>query len=146
MTYTTTFRATARTALLAFLDAWKTADATIQQTYRARPRTLHAPCAFIGDWRESVNFDAQLGTRTPTVDIHLISGQYDNAESMDRQDVLVDGFLSYVGNHSRVSIGVIIVVSIADAEVTLPGRDGASTATYLDSIVSLTLDAAEGGL
>lgn len=147
MTVSTTYRADARTAVDGFLTAFQAANPTLLfSTYRARPGSLHPPCAFVGDFREpSIGLDMSIVTRQPQIEVWLVQGEYDNAETMDRQDILVDAFISYLANNPHVGSGVLISLGTDDREVTLTGPGG-STATYLATVVTLGLDIQEGGL
>lgn len=147
MTVASTFRHDARVALAAFLEAFRVANPTLlTQTYGARPGSLYPPCAFVGDWREpTISLDMQLVTRLPQVELLLVQGEYDNAETMDRQDILTDAFVSYLANHPHVGNGVIISLGTDDREVTFSGPGG-SSATYLLTAVTVALDIQEGGL
>ena len=147
MTVASTYRTDARVALATLLDNFRIANPTLlNQTYRARPGTLHPPCAFIGDWREpTIALDMSIVTRLPLVDLVLVQGEYDNAETMDRQDVLTDAFLSYLANNAHQGNGVITRLSTSDAEVTF-SAPGGLVVHYLTTIVAVELDIQEGGL
>jgi hypothetical protein len=150
VTVSTTYRADARAALFAYLQAFQTAynataadKAKIQQTYRARPATMNPPALFVGTWRESISLDMQLVGRQAQVDILLVQGIYDNAETMDRQDGLTDAFISYMANHPYVGVGTNLSLLTLDQEITL---SGGSSAVYLGTAVTLSLNIQEGGL
>ena len=149
MTYSTTFRAGVRAALNTSLQAFLAANPTLlRQVYRARPASLNPPCAFVGNWREpSITLDTSIATRKPIIELIFVQGEYDNAETMDRQDVLTDAAVSYFGDSAQAHIasGVILSMSLDDTEITFTGTGG-STATYLTSVLTLALDIAEGGL
>jgi len=148
MTYTTSARADVRSALKTALEAFQAANPTLlTHTYRARPGSLTPPSAFIGTWSERVVLDMQLGTRLPTLEVVLVQGTYDNAESMDRADVLADAFISYFGDgsHSRLGPAVILTMDTDDSEVTLTGANG-SSAVYLTTVVRFGLDIQQGGI
>ena len=147
MTVATTYRADARVALNTLLSSFLAANPTLlNQVYRARPKTLHPPCAFIGDWHEpTITLDMSIVTRLPQVDLVLVQGEYDNAETMDAQDVLTDAFISYLANNAHQGNGVITRLSTADAEVNF-SAPGGSVVHYLTTIVTVELDIQEGGL
>lgn len=147
MAVATTYRTDARVALNTLLTNFQAANPTLlNQVYRARPATLHPPCAFIGDWREpTISLDMSIITRLPQVDLVLVQGEYSNAETMDRQDVLSDAFVSYLANNAHQGNGVIVRLSTSDAEVTF-SAPGGSTVHYLTTIFTVELDIAEGGL
>lgn len=146
MTVSTTYRANARTTGLAYLTAFQAANPTLLLAVsRARPGSIHAPCAWIGDWGETVDFSMQLLTREPQIEFWFVQGEYDNAQTMDAQDVLDDAWLSYISNNPHFGNGVIISASSSDREVTF-GGPGGSTATYLATVWTLGLNIQEGGL
>ena len=147
MTYTSTYRAAVRTALNTDLQTFQAAHPTLlNQVYRALPRSVTAPCAWIGDFTEpAIYMSAAVVTRQPQVEIILVQGEYENAATADAQDVLVDTFLSYAVNLNTVGPGVVIGIATADRELTFGGAGG-STARYLATVVTLTLDLMEGGI
>lgn len=148
MTYSTTARADVRGALKTAIDAFKAANPTlVTQTYSARPGSLTTPSIFVGHWSERIGLDMQLATRLPTLEVWLIQGTYQNEQSMGRADVLADAFISYFGDGSHAYLGPAVIVGMEtdDREVTLSGANGA-TAVYLATVVSLSLDIAQGGI
>lgn len=150
MTVATTYRTDARAALATLLENFRTANPTLLlQTYPSVPMSVHVPCAWVGRWREpSISLDMSLVTRQPQVELVLAQGEYDNAQTMVRMDVLVDTFVSYLANLSGGRVGangVLIGLATDEAELTLSGPGG-SSATYMTTIVTLTLDIQEGGL
>lgn len=145
-TYVTTARAGVRSALNTALTAFQVANPTLlNQVYRARPASLSPPSAFIGHWSERVVLEQQLGTRLPTIEVWLVQGTYDNAETMDRLDVLADAFIAYFGDPTHAYLGdaVITAIDTDDREVTLSGANG-SSAQYLATVASLALDIQQG--
>jgi len=93
----------------------------------------------------TITLDMSIVTRLPQVDLVLVQGEYDNAETMDRQDVLTDAFISYLANNAHQGNGVITRLSTSDAEVTF-SAPGGSVVHYLTTIIPVGLDIQEGGL
>src|SRR5690348_6862023 len=98
MAYASTYRAAVRAALNTDLQAFQAANPTLlTQVYRALPRTVTPPCAWVGDFIEPQIFmSAQVVTRQPQVEIALVEGEYENAATADALDLLVDTFLTYL--------------------------------------------------
>lgn len=90
------FRGPMRDAAVALLTDYK-ADADIKlQIYRARPRSLMPPVAFIDRIRETdVSIGVDLFQRTPVVDIVVLHGLFDSGEAVDQADAFVDGFFDW---------------------------------------------------
>jgi len=65
------------------------------QTYRARPRSINPPTAFVDRMRETIVFDG-LRQRTPTVDIVFVWGLFDSGEAVDQRDATIDAFIDWV--------------------------------------------------
>lgn len=95
--FTTACRAAAVTLLKDYAD-----DADLGlQFYRARPASVHAPCAFVDRVRETVAYpaDARLRQRTITVEVVVLWGLFDSGDAVDQRDRFVDGFIDWVTNH-----------------------------------------------
>ena len=153
MTYTSTFRASVRAALATQLEAFRASlsDSTLlRQTYKTRPATLNPPAGFVGHWREStINLDASIATRQPTVELVFAQGIYSNNETVDRLDALMDAAVSYWGDSAQAHIanGVIMGLSTEDADITIPaaGPNGADL-ILMGGVLLLSLNIQEGGL
>src|SRR5438477_8167023 len=117
MTYTSTFRASVRAALATQLEAFRASlsDSTLlRQTYKARPATLNPPCGFVGHWRESaINLDMSIAARRPTVELVFAQGTYNNSETVDRLDALMDAAISYWGDSAQAHIAGGAIISMS---------------------------------
>ncbi len=66
------------------------------QVYRARPRTIKPPTAFVDSIKESITYSGPtLWQRTPTAEVIVIHGIFDSGEAADQKDAFVDGFLEW---------------------------------------------------
>lgn len=147
---TTTFRHDFRTALASLLDSFRAANTTLlSQTYRARPASFHPPLAYIGTLVEPrIDFTSGLRTRLVRAQIALVQGQYDNAETADRLDVLSDTFLDYLtaNPHAINARSVLTPTSAEDVELEIRGTDGKPSVYYAATLVTVESDMAEGRL
>lgn len=136
-----TFRAQFRTALLGILDDFKAANPTlIRQTYQARPKSLHPPCAYVGPFSEPT-IRHEFGnrqSRVPEATLVLVEGIYENAETADKLDELADAMISYLpSQHARVSGSTLLeAISAEDVELDLGGG-----AIYAATIITVRLNA-----
>ncbi len=94
---TLAFRTNVRAGAYALLTGFQTANPTLlHETHPVRPASFRPPLGFVGEINEpSLYADMQTRQRHPRVSIYLVQGSYDNAETVSRQDVLVDAFLDY---------------------------------------------------
>jgi hypothetical protein len=90
--FTTQCREAAVTLLKEYAE-----DASVKlQTYRARPASVNAPCAFVDRVRESVNYLAAAPyQRNVTVEVVVLWGLFDSGDAVDQRDRFVDGFLQW---------------------------------------------------
>lgn len=66
------------------------------QVYAGRPRTIIPPTAFVDGIRESIEYTGPtLHQRTPTVDVIVLHGIWDTADTADQKDAFVDDFLGW---------------------------------------------------
>lgn len=83
------------------------------QVYAGRPRSLHPPTAFVDEMRESVTFAAGFGgDRQPSVDLLLVWGTFDSADTTAQADEFVDGFYAWVADRPHALHPNSIVESI----------------------------------
>jgi len=94
------------------------------QTYRARPASILAPCAFVDRIRESIVYPSSVTfrQRTVTADVLVLWGLFDSGDAADQRDRFIDGFLDWVTDHvhaagDRTTVGV---VAIADEPTYVP--------------------------
>lgn len=102
-----TMRVEMRAAVVTLLETYRTAATIKLQVYRARPRSINPPCAFIDDTRESrVPYgDSSGGAAQRTVQMDVVfvhgprlpqGGSIDSGDAVDQADVAVDGFTELV--------------------------------------------------
>ena len=92
-------------------------DASIKlQIYRARPRSILPPCAFVDLMRETmVTFAGNVFQRTPIVEVVVIHGLFDSGEAVDQRDAFVDGFLPWCFDRPHAfSAGTIMTPTAVD--------------------------------
>lgn len=125
-----TLRVDMRAACVSLLTAYAASASVRLQVYRARPRTLSAPCAFVDVVRESrVYHGVQLVQRTPQADVVIVhgprlpeGGSFDSGVAVDQADAFVDGFTAWV-DASVHAIGpntTIGAVSVEDDPTFVP--------------------------
>ena len=145
------FRTDARTAFASLLAAFAAdfnasapAKSKIQSTHRARPGSYRPPCLYVGEIREPrIEHTMGLRNRDMTIELVLMQGQYDNEQTADRQDVLVDAFHDWLTARPH-AIGPNIVmnqVSTDDAEITV-ATNGAPV-HYFATVFSVNADISE---
>lgn len=83
-----------RAAAIDMLTDYASSASVKLQIYRARPRSVNPPCAFIEGLRETVTFDA-MQERRVQVDITVLHGLFDSGEAVDQRDAFVDGFIDW---------------------------------------------------
>lgn len=145
---TTTFRQDVRSAFAGLLDSFKAANPTLlQQTYRARPGSFHPPLGYVGLINEpSIQHMSGVRRRQVRVQLVLVQGLYDNAETSDRQDVLADTFLDYLtaNPHAINGRSVIDVPSMEDVELTIQAAADKPPLVYAATLVTVESDLVEG--
>ncbi len=125
-----TLRVDMRTAAVTLLTDYAASVSIKLQVYRARPRSVHAPCAFVDVIRESrVYHGVQLVQRTPQADVLIVhgprlpeGGSFDSGVAVDQADAFVDGFTAWV-DASVHAIGpntTIGAVSVEDDPTYIP--------------------------
>lgn len=140
----TTFRVDFRSGLHTLLDNFRTANPTLLlHTYRARPGSLHPPAAYVGPILEP-RIDLTVGptTRLIRAQVALVQGLYDNAETADRLDVLVDTFIQYVADHPHAinNRSVLVPTQAEDVELEMRGVDNKPSLFYAATLLTLESD------
>lgn len=70
------------------------------QVYRARPKKLTPPSAYIDRITEGIDsFTREEGQRTVLVALRVVWGLYDAGDAVDQRDRFVDGFYGWVKDH-----------------------------------------------
>lgn len=69
------------------------------QVYRARPRSIKPPTAFVDGIDETLtDYTITTRQRSPAVSVVVIHGLFDSGEAADQRDTFVDGFLDWVAD------------------------------------------------
>lgn len=121
---TVPFRTQVRAAAVELLEDYAAAENLSLQVYRARPRSINPPTAFIDrivdppiDYLGPQNLQ-----RTTSVEIVILHGLFDGGVAVDQADVFVDGFLRYVAGqvHAAGANTTIAVIEAADESTYVP--------------------------
>ena len=127
-----TLRVDLRAACVALLTDYvaSVVEPPKMQIYRARPRTVAAPSAFIDTIRETrVYQGVQLVQRTAQADVVILhgprlpeGGSFDSGNATDQADRFVDGFVAWVDAnvHQIGSNTTIGAVSVEDDPTYIP--------------------------
>jgi hypothetical protein len=145
-TLNTTFREDCRTALLAALNAWRTANPTLlRKTWPVRPDSYTLgdfPSAAIGDLSESIANSQGIRTRTMTgFSLELVDRVPDNAEAALRMDLLVDAMLDYFNDPHLIS-GTTVIQPVAVDDVR--GVSEATNLQWYGNVISFATNKMEG--
>lgn len=144
----TTFRHDLRTALVTTLESFQASwnagkpdREQVHQVYRARPASLHPPCLYVGPFRTArITHSAGVRTRLVQPQVVAVQGIYDNAETVDRQDTLVDALIEHLTTNVRM-VTETVTQPISDEDVELDLGGGT---VYFATIITLEGDIAEG--
>lgn len=147
MTLRVPFRTDARAAAVSLLTAYGAAAGLKLQVYRARPRTIAPPCAFVDVVRESyVYTNVTWRLRTPQVEVLVLHGLYDSGEAVDQADAFADGFLDWATDnvHAAGPNTTVGVTSMEDDPTYVPDwLPPAEQRTYFAT--RMTLEGFAGG-
>ncbi len=123
-------RAALRAAAVELLEDYAQSASLKLQVYRARPRSIHPPTAFVDTIREArVYHGIQLVQTTPQADVIVVhgprlpgGGSFDSGDATDQADAFADGFSAYVDSqvHAIGSNTTIGAVSIEDDPTYIP--------------------------
>lgn len=134
------FRSRMRDAAVQLLKDYS-AEANIGLTvYRARPRSIHTPQAFIDNIRETVNYSNVRGRRrVPLVEVFILWGLFDSGEAVDQADIFVDDFLNWVTDrpHAAGATTLISVQSVEDEPTFVPDWIEANRMSYYATRITL---------
>jgi len=107
--------ADARAAAVTMLSAYaaSVSPAIKLQVYPGRPRSIVLPCAFVDRISETIEYvGISLSQRTPRVEVIVVHGSFDSADSTAQKDAFVDGFLDWVSvNYHAAGANTLIGVS-----------------------------------
>lgn len=67
------------------------------QVYPGRPRSIHAPTAFVDRITETIEYlGPTIQQRTPRADVVVLHGLFDSKDAAEQKDAFVDDFLDWV--------------------------------------------------
>jgi len=117
------FQTQARAGAVQLLEQFK-ADAGIRlQVYRARPRSVNPPTAFVDAINETMTeFTITTRQRVPTVEVIVVHGLFDSGEAADQRDAFVDGFADWVQDnyHAFGTNTLVGAVAVEDIPAFVP--------------------------
>lgn len=110
-----------RAAAVQFLEDLKSDLSLTMQIFRARPRSINLPCAFIDRLTESIEYTA-LNQRRPQAEIVVLHGLFDSGEAVDQADLLADALVDIVfdGVHQIDPKTTVAVTSVEDDPSFVP--------------------------
>lgn len=119
------FRADMRAAGVAFLNDYAASAGVKLQVYPARPRSIQPPTAFVDVIRETLSTTgAGVGLQqiTPQVEIVVLHGVFDSADTVAQADAFVDGFRAWTRTrfHQAGATTLAELVSIEDEPAYVP--------------------------
>ena len=117
------FQADVRAGVLQELSSYASSASVKLQIYAGRPRSLQPPTAFVDVMRETINYAGHVMERTVQVDIVLVHGSFDSADSAAQKDAFTDGFIEQVRANTFSAAGAnstLGVVSTEDDPTFLP--------------------------
>lgn len=83
-----------RAAAVTFLTDYANSAGVKMQIYPGRPRSLVPPTGFVDTIREAIKFvGVTLYQRTPQVDVIVVFGVFDSADTVAQKDAFVDGLI-----------------------------------------------------
>lgn len=136
-----TFRSAMRQAAVDLLSGVRDDYGITLQIYRARPRSLMPPTAFIDRITESIADIGLAGIqRTPRVEIVVLHGLFDSGDAVDQADRFVDAFIDYVRfrYHAAGANSLVATVAIEDdANYTPDWQPPEVARTYYASLITL---------
>lgn len=113
-------------ALMSVLNAYHAAHPTLlRAVYSARPGGVsEVPFAFVGPRNETVVHTSGTRDRTLTPTVVVVDTYGDNAQTMDRLDVLQDGLMDAFTAGVRVmGQGVIEQTAVRDGDIEFTGPE-----------------------
>lgn len=123
MTVRTPFAADARAAAVDLLTDFAADVGLGLQVYRARPRSIHPPTAFVDGMSEVIDYPgiAQRQRRT-RVEVLVLHGLFDQGDTVDQRDAFVDGFLDWVTDnvHAAGADSLLALTGVDDDPTYVP--------------------------
>lgn len=97
MTVRTPFAADARAGVVSILEDFRAATGATLQVYRARPRSIQPPTAFVDSMSEAIDTGSVFHRqREVRIDVLVVFGLFDQGDTVDQRDAFVDAFLDFV--------------------------------------------------
>lgn len=123
MTVRTPFAADVRAAAVDLLTGFAADVGIGLQVYRARPRSIHPPTAFVDQMSEVVEYPGIVQRQRRTrAEVLVLHGLYDSGDTVDQRDAFVDGFLDWVTDdvHAAGPDSLLALVGIDDDPTYVP--------------------------
>jgi len=123
MTLGISFREALRSAAVTMLRDYAIEFGLKLQVYPGRPRTIVTPTAFVDRISESILYLGPTSKqRTPTLQIVVLHGQFDSADSAQQADQFVDTFLDWVTEryHAAGANTLVAVTATEDDPTYVP--------------------------
>src|SRR5262245_1502479 len=75
------------------------------QVYRARPRSINPPTAFVDQMTETIEYphSSIFRQRTSTAEIVVVFGLFDSGDAVDQRDAFVDAFLDWTTDNPHAA-------------------------------------------
>lgn len=109
-----TFQADVRAAAVELLEDYATSADVKLHVFRARPKSIQPPCAFVDSMSEERSlFGPTNVQRTVRVQVIVLWGLFDSGEAVDQRDVFVDGFLAWVDERYHAAGGSTLIAGVA---------------------------------
>lgn len=111
------FQTAVRAAAVDLIEAYAADVGLTIQVYRARPRSIHPPTAFIDRMRETLtDYVGTIRQRTVQADVTVLHGLFDSGDAVDQRDRFVDGFADWVAEryHAAGANTLLAVTSLVD--------------------------------
>jgi hypothetical protein len=111
------FRELLRSAVVTLLNDYASDQEVKLTVYRARPKSIAPPHAFIDRITERVDYIGPVQMRrVPIVEVVIIHRLFDGGDAADQADRFVDGFLDWIADrpHSADPNTVLGVTSVED--------------------------------
>ena len=135
------FQTQARAGAVTMLNAYAASENIKLQVYRARPRSINPPTAFVDAINETMTeFTITMRQRIPTVEVIIVWGLFDSGEAADQRDAFVDGFADWVADnfHGFGTNTLVASVSLQDLPSYIPDwMPDSEKKTYYATQVSL---------
>lgn len=107
-----------RAAAVTMLEAYAASASVKLQVYRARPRSINPPTAFVDRIHEAISDTGiSLRQRTPTVEVIVIHGLFDSGDTVDQKDAFVDGFLDWVAVNYHAAGANTLIAGVATDDI-----------------------------